>query len=184
MAVSILTRLLAFYGTQGHEYWEDSDNDSDSSTDDDLDQPSGPSSLEDSVRRHRETAMRTLASYLGLNFDEIKRLHQARVVRNQAKKQSKASKRQQAASSTSEGQQHRSSKFRKTSEIPDSEQQSESIPARRLPHRPGHRSTAEMSTTRSPSHRSTSQQDCEATKDLAKAEELQVISGASSDEMI
>lgn len=183
--VSSLAALLAFYSTKGYEDWgEAEDSPHSSEDDDDLEKPlTRPFSLQDAVRRYREIAMRTLASHLGLNFDEIMRLRRHRVARNRSREQSKASKRQAVAFSSGDKRQ-RLSKFENRSEIPDSKESSESMSTRRLPYRLGARSTAEASTTRSGSHRSSRQQGCDQGEGHgANDDHSQVISGASSEEM-
>lgn len=183
--VSTLTGLLAFYRTRGYEYWKDSDDPSD---DIDLDCPSVLSSLEEAVRWCRGTAMRTLASHLGLNYDEIMRLHRARVARDASRRQSRAGKRRDVDPSSSGGRRNRSSKVQRRSEIPDTEEPSESTSGRGLPHRPVPRVAAQASTTQSESHHGMLQQGQGAAGGgkadaVSENEEPEVISGASSDEM-
>ncbi|KAI9748685.1 MAG: hypothetical protein M1815_003042 [Lichina confinis] len=129
--VSKLIQLLAFYRTREFEYWEDAE-DLDDSSDDDLVRHTTPPNLEAAAWRFRNTAMRVLASHLGLNYDEIMRLHQARV----AAKQSKASKRQQKSSG--DWQRQSPGKVQKRLEVPGTgsseESQAASLPCHFIPH--------------------------------------------------
>ena len=133
-----------------------------------------PPNLEAAVWRFRNTAMRVLASHLGLNYDEIIRLHQARV----ARKQAKASKRQQ--SSSGKGQRQRLGKMQKRSEVPDNVEisQGASLPCRLGPHSAV--PAASTTETASACSRAQGQETVEAPAD-DKA--LQATRGSSSDGM-
>lgn len=130
--MATLTRLLAFYETLGYEHWGEYDYEA-PSVDEDLDNMPAPRNLGEAVQRYRTMAMRTLAMHLNLNYDEIIRLRRARMVRQSARKQRKASKRQHAQLSSADRQPPKSTKAPRRTEVADSERQTDTTSSGALP---------------------------------------------------